>query len=283
MTKCYLCGSTESSLVHIGTRDIKNVNVMQCNHCGLVYLSSFAHINSGFYEKSGMHGTEDEMNTEYQPNDDDKRRFKLLQNQIRNKNVLDFGCGYGGFIKLAVNEVKNIYGIEIEKSAINHLKHKMGLDNVYNDIRKQEQKVDYITLFHVLEHLEKPLDYLQLFKKKLNKNGQIIIEVPNADDVLLKYYCCNEFCHFTYWGCHLYLYNEHTLSLLIKKANLKINWLKQEQRYPLSNHLYWLAKGLPGGDKHYNIFNKEGLIEEYKNVLESEKMCDTLMCSVSKF
>lgn len=52
---------------------------------------------------------------------------------------------------------------------------------------------------------------------------------------------------------NLFLYNTETLAALMKKAGYKINYIKQYQRYPLSNHLYWLSKGRPGGYQKWSF------------------------------
>ena len=46
-----------------------------------------------------------------------------------------------------------------------------------NDFRN---KFDYIFMFHALEHLENTNKYLNKIYNILNKNGKLIIEVPNA-------------------------------------------------------------------------------------------------------
>lgn len=79
----------------------------------------------------------------------------------------------------------------------------------------------------------------------------------------------------------MYLYNEETLTMLLTKVGFKINWIKQVQRYPLANHLYWLSKGKPGGQNNWEFLNNDTLIKAYQKALESQKMCDTIMCSVS--
>ena len=55
------------------------------------------------------------------------------------------------------------------------------------------------------------------------------------------------FQSFTYWSQHLYYFNAITLTKLCKLSGLKVESIKYIQRYPLSNHLYWLSEGLPGG------------------------------------
>lgn len=94
-------------------------------------------------------------------------------------------------------------------------------------------------------------------------------------------YECQTFSDFTYWSCHLYLYNEETLSILLSKVGLKVNWIKQVQRYPLANHLYWLSRGSLGGQNKWQFLDNDALFEAYQKALESQKMCDTIMCSAS--
>ena len=102
-------------------------------------------------------------------------------------------------------------------------------------------------MFHVLEHIADPRSLLIELRKFLADEGQIIIEVPNAGDTLLTLYQCQPFSHFTYRSCHLFLFTAKTLEMLFSQINLKVNYIKHVQRYPISNHLYWLAKGRPGG------------------------------------
>jgi hypothetical protein len=61
------------------------------------------------------------------------------------------------------------------------------------------------------------------------------------------------------------------MTKLIKQLGLKLNWLRHIQRYPLSNHLYWLAKGMPGGQKKWIFLNNNRLNIEYENQLASVK------------
>jgi len=44
---------------------------------------------------------------------------------------------------------------------------------------------DCATLFHVLEHINNPISFLKAIKKHLSSDGKLIIEVPNAEDMLL--------------------------------------------------------------------------------------------------
>jgi len=67
----------------------------------------------------------------------------------------------------------------------------------------------------------------------------------------------------------------------IKKAGLKLNWVKHIQRYSLANHLYWLAKGRPGGHEHFNFIDTVELNKQYESQLAALEITDTIIASIS--
>lgn len=116
----------------------------------------------------------------------------------------------------------------------------------------------------------------------LKDNGRLVIEVPSSDDVLLTLYKCASFQKFTYWSQHLYLFNPRTLSELAKQAGARIIAIKQFQRYPLSNHLYWLSNAKPGGHEQWSFLDTDALHEAYSNVLASLGKCDTIIAYLER-
>ena len=282
--KCKLCNCEDVIITSYKLRDNDNISVLKCKKCGLSFLSSFEHINNNFYENGNMHqnkALKDDFEAwEKKSFIDDSRRFKFLKNKIKNKSVCDFGCGIGGFIKLAKNVTNNACGVEKQQNLKTYFE-KNNL-NVKNNINEYKCKFDFITLFHVLEHLKNPkVELLQLIKK-LKKNGELIIEIPNSDDALLSLYKNKAFANFTHWSCHLYMYNQKTLKMLFLSLNLKINYMKNVQRYSLMNHLYWLIKNKPGGHNVWAKFDFKILNLLYKSFLKTINKNDTIIISVSK-
>ncbi|MEK7308506.1 MAG: class I SAM-dependent methyltransferase, partial [Nitrospirota bacterium] len=272
ISRCYLCGEKNFKMRQGKVRDNPSLKIAECTSCGLVFLSSFSHIKRGFYENSGMH--EGKINIEQwlkETENDDKRRFSYFKRLLMKKDVLDFGCGAGGFLALAKEVAANVVGVEPEISLKRHFK-KHSL-KTFRNIDKVSGYFDVITLFHVLEHMPDPCDILKKLMKNLKKNGRIIIEVPSADDALLTLYENEAFSRFTYWSCHLFLFNVKTLAELARQAGLQVNYIKQIQRYPLSNHLHWLAKGKPGGHKTWNFLDSIELNNAYEKQLASIGAC----------
>ena len=100
---CYLCAHNQFSSRPGQVRDAPALKILECENCGLVTLSSKEHIQTGFYENSGMHG-DDLMSLETWRRDteaDDMRRYSMVKSLIANKCILDFGCGTGEFLKLS--------------------------------------------------------------------------------------------------------------------------------------------------------------------------------------
>ena len=282
---CYLCKSDKYSKRTGSVRDNPDIDILECSNCGLVYLSSLGHIQGEHYETSGMHDYEvpniDKWLKETEL--DDKRRYDFVKDKIANKNVLDFGCGVGGFLEMAKRSASNVSGIELER-ALQHSFQERKL-NVFSNLKeaqKESKKYDIITAFHVVEHLKNPKEILKDLSQLLIENGEMIVEVPNSDDALLILYESNDFQNFTYWSQHLFLFNEKTMTELIKQAGLKFNWIKHVQRYPLSNHLYWLAKGKPAGHKKWSFLNSNQLDQEYEHQLAAIGKTDTIIVGISK-
>lgn len=280
--KCYVC-ENEKYIIRPGkVRDSENLTILECESCGLVTLSE-TNMPKGFYEESGMHGDELVQPMEWLRilERDDKRRIAYLKDAINNKRVLDFGCGPGGFMLKAKSVTKTIIGIELETRLQKHY-----VDNHLEVVQNMEaisaeQKFDLITAFHVVEHLEQPAEMLRQLSFLLAPGGKIIIEIPSANDALLTLYKSKPFSEFTYWSCHLFLFNAANLKLLAKKAGIKLDYVDHVQRYPLSNHLHWLATGKPGGHSNWNVLNSEELNNAYEAKLASLGLTDTLIASFS--
>lgn len=279
MEKCIICDCEEFKQIHRGTRDINEIDVLKCKSCGAVRLSSFNQIFDGFYEKSGMR-QDKQINRLTEESKDDIRRASYFVNDYFNKSILDFGCGKGGYLKIARNYAYKAAGVELEKAPKEQLISE-GID-VRSNINDFTEKFDFITMFHVIEHLVEPMEWLHAIKEHLNEEGELIIETPNADDILLTQYDCEAFKNFTYWGCHVRLYTSKTLEKLLTSVGFKIKWSKQIQRYPLANHLYWLKEGKPGGQNIWKDLTSEVLNAEYERILAKKGMCDTLLLSATR-
>lgn len=282
ISECYLCGSHDFDTVRGTVRDKPELSIRRCGDCGLVFLASFEHIQEGVYENSDMHkgGVDIDIAAWMRETaGDDQRRFNYCLPFVSGKRVLDFGCGPGGFLICLRSIAQTVMGVDLENALVPHFReHGIPFSQSLEEV---EGPFDVITLFHVLEHLKDPMATLLKLKDLLAPGGQILIEVPNANDALLQLYKCEAFSNFTYWSFHLFMYTSETLARLFRRIGASIRYIKHIQRYPFSNHLYWLAKQKPKGHQEWSFLDSPILCEEYERQLASIGMTDTLMASIS--
>ena len=117
--------------------------------------------------------------------------------------------------------------------------------------------------------------------KKVVSGGHILIEVPHAEDYLLSSLACEEFKQFTLWSQHLVLHTRESLRKILNFVGLEEIKIEGVQRYPLSNHLNWLANGKAGGHKSsLSSLDSDALCNAYQNALARVDATDTLSFSV---
>lgn len=267
---------------HKGTRDDPNINIKMCIKSKIRWLDLQ---HSKNYSEESLEeyyvGTDiqnlslDEIRKETYT--DDKRRTKYIENILNGdntRNILDFGCGTGGFLNLLKNKY-NSYGVEmsdIYRNLLNNDELK-----VYKSIDELNIKFDIICLWHVFEHLDDPIGVLTQIRNYLKIDGIILIEVPHAEDILMTRYNNLEFKKFNYWSEHLILHTKESLKNFIEKSNLKVNYITGIQRYNLSNHLYWMSNNKPGGHRKWIDLSTPILDKEYENILININSTDTLI------
>jgi 2-polyprenyl-3-methyl-5-hydroxy-6-metoxy-1,4-benzoquinol methylase len=280
---CYLCSSSDYKVRDGKVRDNEKLDVLECNHCGLVFLSSLEHIDENYYEDSSMSEGLDLNEWLKETCVDDNRRFEFVKEMIINKDIVDFGSGAGGFLLKAKECASSVVALELDNKIVEHYKQNT-IPHAINIESLENERYDVITAFHVLEHLSDPIEVLTQLVSKLKKGGKLIVEVPNADDALLSIYKSEAFSNFTYWSPRLFLYNAKTLQLLFKKVGGgEMEFVKYIQRYSLSNHLYWLSQNKPGGHQKWgNFIDSPELTKAYEAQLSSMGATDTVIAQFIK-
>lgn len=243
---------------HRGTRDDPGINVMRCRLSGVIFLDRVA--KSGEYPKHRKL----EPKISSQTKDNQRRAATILARTTRHGNVLDVGAGSGGLKYLLEKQYPRFDCVD-PNPVFAHLFR--GLDGV------PDGQYRYGLMMHVLEHLEDPIEQLALLRTKLQSSGKIFIEVPHANNALLKLFDCEAFKDFTFWSEHLILHTRDSLKRCLTKAGYVGVNIEGIQRYGLANTLYWLARGQPGGDETWDVFNDD---YEYADALRILDMTDTL-------
>lgn len=247
LKNCLVCGSEQQS-IYLKCIDYlvsKNeFSLVQCDKCGFVYTNPRPAIEEiGSYYKSEKY---------YSHSDDNKSIVSRVYNTIRKINIkrklslldqlsgnsgklLDYGCGTGLFIKYAGENGWDACGIEPSEDA-RKIASKHGLSvNPPSSLNSLTKKTyDVITLWHVLEHLHDIDVVIPKLKSLLNRNGLLIIAVPNINSWDAKKYQST-------WAAfdvprHLFHFSPKTIELLFAKFGMRV-----VNSYPMKFDSYYVS------------------------------------------
>ena len=262
------------------TRDIENLKVWKDSITGVIYIDDFytgdgTYVDGSYREDEGI--SLKAGKPDFERNADAKRRFKSNLKFVAGKRIADFGCGSGDFLKLVQPYCDDVIGIELQQNYVDEL-NSFGISCSNSVDSIANKSLDTIVSFHVLEHLPNPLEVLSKLMEKVVSGGHILIEVPHANDYLLSFLACEEFKQFTLWSQHLVLHTRESLCKTLEHVGLENIQIEGVQRYPLSNHLNWLARGKPGGHKSIMAaLDSDALSNAYENSLARINATDTLV------
>lgn len=265
-------------------RDREDVRVMRCNDSGVIFLSRSDHLSESHYQdQSGLDywSVDDRKKALADCYEDDCRRAQQFGDLIRGRRWLDVGTGVGGILDLLSPQAAEVCAVEPQPAVRQELI-QSGYQ-VYASIDEvADEYFDVVSLFHVLEHFPRPIEALRTIRKKMKAGASLIVEVPHADDVLIKFFDLERFKAFTFWSEHLILHTRRSLDTFLREAGFADIRLTGHQRYPLANHFHWLSEGEPGGHHKWQIWLDPELDRAYSAKLEAMNSTDTLIAVVTK-
>lgn len=278
---CELSICDEQSIVpyYPRVRDREDVSVLKCLNSGVLLLSGTDHIDITHYTTQdnfsywGAHGRNSAVLAGHE---DATRRFEQFKNIVTNKKWIDVGTGVGGIMDLLAPLSSSAVAVEPQEHARTFLS-ELGHD-VYPTIDDVPQNnFEVATLFHVFEHLSDPIGTLETLRSKMIPGAKLIVEVPHARDFLISFLDLDAFKSFTFWSEHLILHTRTSLTAFLERAGFTNITIKGYQRYPLANHLHWLAKGKPGGHIIWDHLRTLSLDTSYGDLLANIDATDTLL------
>ena len=148
-----------------------------------------------------------------------RKKFQLINGLTEKRQLLDFGCGTGHFLHFCEGRGWTSTGVEpylnARTQAGSNIKGK-----VHDNLESIRGSFDIITAWHVIEHVPDLNETLKQLTKRLEKNGFLIIALPNCCSYDAAYYKDN-------WAGydvprHLYHFTKKSFTSLIAKHKLKL-------------------------------------------------------------
>jgi SAM-dependent methyltransferase len=171
-------------------------------------------------------------------------------------HVLDVGCGYGEFLRLARTATRcQVFGIDMDPALAAQAARHAGARCVVGDLVRHEwggQRFDMLTFFQSLEHLADPLAALQRAHALLRPGGVCVVELPDFESIWRHLF--GRFWMPLVVPQHLYHFDPRSLARAFEQAGFielkhRSMWYPLESTTSLGLCLHALAKRLQPGFK----------------------------------
>ena len=224
INRCKCCSHQFTSADH---RLLLNGNceVMFCSHCqiGFTCLGRELEIERE-YSSGHLYNVIDRLDTYFGRRIEFNRRYEQCLSMIQTHgpiaSVLDIGCNIGYWLHfLRKKGIADILGIEINDACIAAGREIFGLE-IHRDIQDLDRTFDLISFNDVLEHLDDPMLFLTQTFSLAHPGTIYFIQLPNYQSNMAKW-LGNK---WPWWSVpdHLWHFSPHGVSILLKKAGLKV-------------------------------------------------------------
>lgn len=277
--KCNICGSSFVKLFNLGNHPCADTfyntqsearNAIKkpliVGYCTCHHLSSVINI-SGFdryrkYDYSYTSGNSPIAISHF------RKISKIIKKKFIKKGtykLLEIASNDGTFLKnFNQNKKVNIVGIDPSKYMCKLAK-KNKIKNIENDffnskssskIKEKYGNFDLIYAANVFNHIDNPYEFLDSCKKVIKKNGVIILEFPDLDQLLKK------ISFDTIYHEHRNYYSKRSIIRVVKKINLRmlkfenLEYMSGSLRVYLINQDFKRINSRKFKKYNLNLFNK---------------------------
>ena len=246
---CQCCSNTDTS--KFKEKFIKgDITILECMNCSFIFIPWYFRKNIQYHQ----YKDEDTLKQVQSGNDWLKvqrhlLRIKLIKKYIKSGSLFDLGAGWGHFLLAAKYEGYQIYGIEISKYPYLYAKENLNLPVDHIDFFKMENRqFDIITMWDVLEHIDEVDPFVRKCSEMINKNGYLILQVPQIDSYIAKLKKEN-------WNMmgldHVNYFSKKTIKLVLEKHGFEVQKIKSSielKLFLMYTILPWIKK-LKGSNK----------------------------------
>lgn len=222
---CPLCHGTQV----LTQRAVGMYKILKCKECGVFFADPMKSMD---YENKELEGKDFENAFKRSL----RRNFVYclgvsFLSQLKGKNILDIGGGQGLFLRHAKDLGYECHGTEVSEKCIKLLGKnapfaKIWKSSMLENLPQSWPRFTVISCLDVLEHAEKPALLMDGIAKNLDKNGFLILSLPNINRYYYKFFkFFDDFVPMEHGGdnppYHLTFWSKKAVEKLIKRAGFR--------------------------------------------------------------
>lgn len=169
-------------------KDFEKISFVQCDFCHHIQISE--DMPQHFYEEYIMTVSHSPKMNNFQK---EQAVFFIDKFKLKNKNILEVGCGDGNFLSILKELGVHAYGNEPSRPFRElALKKGLNVDELFVDENYSHPAApfDAVVSREVMEHVPQPIEFLRNIRRVVKSDGYVLIEVPNFEKAIdqLRYY-----------------------------------------------------------------------------------------------
>ncbi len=252
LERCPICGERES--VHYRTRPSlfhpgEEISYERCRGCSTVYRNPRPEDRARLEAYQGTQAGATDLEVGW--SERSRRHYRFVLERMRRLEIpgdpprlLDFGCGVGGFLRVAVEARLEAEGLEVARDLAEHTERRVGV-RVFREPLPHpgypERLFSAVFSSMVFEHLTDPVSVLRTLRSLVVPGGMAVLEVPNALDFRERLTRGS-----TLDDSHLFYFSRRSLERLFREGGFRL--LHAEEGLRLHTYLR-----RPGGDLPFGL------------------------------
>jgi len=234
---CILCGTDQASLY----KEENGYRAMQCDHCGLVYVSPRPSLEE---MKELYDGQETHIDIDAHIRQRDlkcaqaKRSLSLISRYRTHGRILEVGSAAGYFLWEARKLGFEVQGVDLTHRLCEFATEVLHVPTFEGTLRQasfEPERFDVVYMRNVLSHLAYPVEEFQSMWRLLRPGGYLVFETGNVAELSPQEAGELELPD------HLFHHSENTIRKLLKKT--RFDWI-ETHRFVLLSRLATIRKAL---------------------------------------
>jgi 2-polyprenyl-3-methyl-5-hydroxy-6-metoxy-1,4-benzoquinol methylase len=234
---CILCGAGGPFRPR-GAKD--GYGIEECPGCGLVQLvpTPTPETLRALYEEESYFGGEGSGYSQYESQEEEylatfREDVRRIGEFVPTGRILEVGCGYGYFLKAALDAGYDAYGVDLSPTAVKFAEERYpgrvfcGFVEEVPEI--QGEKYDVIFASHLIEHVTDPAAFLRTARELLNPGGLVVMVTPNIKSLLSRV-SGSRWVSFKIPE-HVSYYDPATITELLRRTEFEVTTIDSAYQY----------------------------------------------------